>query len=148
MEGILKGYTPFLSKVVYEMVSTCTPGLWTQWNNCNIYLISSVAWPELNKLERMVFLADKQWNPLFVIILCRTKPSTMYGTFKKEKWLTSSLFQRIIDFYLVLINLMRDKRQLLLPSKSCGYGIVRIKVIVCYFHLFFSYLTFPHFVSM
>ena len=32
------------------------------------------------------------------------------------------------------------------PSKSCGYGIARTKVIVCRF--FFSYLTFPHFVLL
>ena len=42
---------------------------------------------------------------------------------------------------------MKDKRQLLLLSKSCGYGIDRTKVIVCRF-LFFSYLTFPHFVLL
>ena len=42
---------------------------------------------------------------------------------------------------------MRDKRQLLLPSKSCGYGIDRTKVIVCRF-FFSSYLTFPHFVLL
>ena len=46
----------------------------------------------------MVFLADKQWNPLrFVLILYRTKPYTIYVTSKKGKWLTSSLFQRIIE---------------------------------------------------
>ena len=46
----------------------------------------------------MVFLADKQWNPLrFVLILYKTKPYTTYVTSKKGKWLTSSLFQRIIE---------------------------------------------------
>ena len=53
----------------------------------------------------MVFLADKQWNPLrFVLILYRTKPYTIYVTSKKRKWLTSSLFQRIIEFFLHLIK--------------------------------------------
>ena len=44
-------------------------------------------------------------------------------------------------------NLMRDKSQLLLPSKSCGCGIARTKVIAVFVVvvLSLSYLTFPHF---
>ena len=150
MEGILNGYTTFLSKMVYEMVSTLPPWLWTEQNNCNIYLILSVTWPKLNKLKWMVFLADKQWNPLrFVLILYRTKPYTIYRTSKKGKWLTSSLFQRIIEFFLHLIkwgikvNCCFLQNRAGVPLKSCACGIARTKVITVFFSL--SYLTFPHF---
>ena len=79
-------------------------------------------------------------DPLrFVLILCRTKPYTINGTSKKGKWLTSSLFQRITDFFLHLIkwgikvNCYFLQNRAGVPLKSCGCGTARTKVIAVFF---------------